>query len=217
MTNAPSQKHDDGYRPGSDPPVISAPNALQGEPCSHDTKHNSKDRTAILAPEEVHKSQIDNSTSCINVNAQYVAAVGSKNVNAVPRFNPRVPHSMEPMAHGGEHGVGVNNTVSYLTNTRPPELGGGSAATTQPTGNQAIPELRMLPPAQLHIPLRFLADDIGHFYLDREEMGLIQIERPLSRITTRRDYPRVMCVATLVALGLALVTFVGAIIQKTLF
>lgn len=114
------------------------------------------------------------------------------------------------------------------------ELGGGSAETTQyalymftwqskfswfsrPTGNQAIPELRMLPPAQLHIPLRFLADDIGHFYLDREEMGLIQIERPLSRITTRRDYPRVMCVATLVALGLALVTFVGAIIQKTLF
>lgn len=92
---------------------------------------------------------------------------------------------------------------------------------SRPAGNQAIPilELEMLPPAHLHNPIRLFADDIALYYLNRAEMGLqIQTERPPSRITMQRgDFPRVMCIATIVGLGLALVTFVGSIISKTLF
>jgi hypothetical protein len=126
------------------------------------------------------------------------------------------------MAHGGKNGARVDNTMSYLavTNTYPPELSCDDTATAQPAGNQATPGLEqpeMLPPAHLHNPIRLFANDIALYYLDIAERGLIQIERPPSSITTQRDYPRVMCITALVTVGLALVTFIGSVIRKTLF
>lgn len=90
---------------------------------------------------------------------------------------------------------------------------------SRPAGNQATPGLEpeMLPPAHLHNPIRLFANDIALYYLDIAERGLIQIERPPSSITTQRDYPRVMCITALVTVGLALVTFIGSVIRKTLF
>lgn len=90
----------------------------------------------------------------------------------------------------------------------------------RPAGDQAIPGIEMLPPARVHDPIRHFTEALEQFYLDREERGFSPTDRVPSQIPTRREYRKVICVATLLMLGLALVTFVshvvGSIIHKAL-
>jgi len=211
-----SREHDDGYRPGSDPP-----NPL-GQPFNYDMEPES--HPPFLVAAEMHESGIDNNPSRANAitpNVDPTSDVDS--TTAAPEFSCPAPSSVEPMTHGGGgNEVGpteVENTTSSLLSTYtyrdPTGWRNGSTATARLAG-QATTEVQRLPPARLRDPAGHFAVDMEMVYSGREGRGVIPIETAAPYLT-RREHPRIICVATLVMVGLAILTFLSHWVHKTLF
>jgi len=211
-----SREHDDGYRPGSDPPNP------QGQPFDIEPENH-----APFLVAEMHESGVDDNASCANPitpNVDPTSDVDS--TTAAPEFSCPAPSSVEPVTRGGGGNevrpMEVENTMSNLlsTYTYPTGWGNGGTATARLAG-QATAEVQRLPPAQLRDPASHFAVDMEMVYSGREGRGVIPIETPANRYPTRREHPRIICVATLVIVGLAIVTFlshcVAFLIHKTLF
>jgi hypothetical protein len=108
-----SREHDDGYRPGSDPPNP------QGQPFGYDIEPESH---APFLVAEMHESGVDNNASRANVITSNVDPTSNVNsTTAAPEFSCPAPSSVEPMTRGGGGNevrpMEVENTMSSLLST----------------------------------------------------------------------------------------------------